>query len=193
MPIVFMQIFKKAPFQGREETFSNVYTLDSGLADLSSDWSGLAETISNAEKAISSADVTWDRYVVWNAGTPSQSVIVDAGDLSGAGQASGQRMYAECALLIEWPLSRSPVLKRRRVLRKWLHTLVVPADTSSAANSGVVGLTAATRDFVKTNYIDVISGPMGPDGTVLTDTQGERPGEGYVKPYLEHHQFHRGT
>lgn len=192
MPIVALAIEKEVTFQGAANRYSNVYTLDSGLADLSDDWSGVANAIKDIEASVMTSDVTFRGYRVWNlGGSAAERVIVDAGDLAGAGAGGGGNAYMECAVLVRWPLSRSPVLRRRRWLSKWLHCPSLVNSTLDAVK-GKTQLAPSDVANIKTKYVDAISDFIAVDGTHFSDATGEVPGEGFVKPWLEHRQFHRG-
>lgn len=193
MPVVALSITKRTTFQGASEEFSNVYTLDSGV-DFSNDWSAVANDVADLEKAIMSQQVTFVSYRVWNiGGTPSQNVIIDAGDLTGTGSQGAIPPYKECAVLIRWPLTRSPILRRRRWLSKWLHCVSLPLSSASEAN-GTLPISQADRDRILANYaVPLGNGPGGAGaGVFFTDGLGERPGDPEVFEFLEHRQFHHG-
>lgn len=194
MPIVAMSIEKSLQFQAQEERVSNVYTLDSGV-DFNDDWGGVAEAIAGLEASISASDVVARSYTVWNlADAEIDRVIIDAGDINVPGTLPTDSLYKECAYLFRWPLSRSPVLKRRRWLSKWLHTGRSLSGTN-AHRSGQAPLTQSEMDNALASY----AAPLNNFGTVFPgyssvvfcDAQGERPGAPFMKPFVEHRQFHR--
>lgn len=195
MPIVAVSINKTMPFQGAQEVFSNVYTMDSG-PDLSDDWSGVAQDLADLEQTIHASVVEWQDYRVWNLeGTQIERVIIDAGDLTGEGQLVGDNVYHECAVLVRWPLTRSPVLRRRRWLSKWLHVCALsPSSAESVGGYGPIPQTA--RDLILNSYAIPLR-EYGSDGTAgvrFTDGSGERPGAPFIGAdgYLEHRQLHHG-
>lgn len=192
MPIVAMQLNKVTGWQGGQEQFSNVYTLNSGV-DFSDNWRQVAIDLATVEAAVSSTEITAESYTVWNLeGTKIERVILDAGDISVPGTRAPDGLYKECAYLVRWPLSRSPVLRRRRWLSKWVHTGTAFGGTNTHRSGETPLSETAMNSFLDSYARPISSGAAFTlPGVVFCDGNGEEPGEPFMKPYLEHRQFHR--
>lgn len=120
------------------------------------------------------------------------NVMREIKDLTGTGSQAGPAMYKECAILINFELPRSLILRRRRVGRKWLHVVNSP-DLAAIGGSTVTGETAlstTTRNFYLTNYAQVLVDEAWPGGAEFA-SGGDPFTNPTVGDYLEHRQFHR--
>lgn len=117
-------ITKEVPFQGRLERFSNVYTYDSVPLQSDEDLTALVRRVRDIEKTVHANVVSFVQGQCWDVGLAPNYMRVSESWTGQSGAVSATApAYAECALLLSWPLPRRQGLRRtvRRDLRKWIH------------------------------------------------------------------------
>jgi hypothetical protein len=95
-------------------------------------------------------------------------------------------MYREACALIVWPLPRSPVLNRKRWLRKFIR---LPGSQVSVMNDGPVGGYQEVPQTVRTDWlndyaIDVLEVGASNTITLCTFSGVEPNAPPEVRPYL---------
>jgi hypothetical protein len=187
---VKLAITKMVPWRSGMEETANVYTYDSVDTASSTAMNGLADAVVSAEKAIFGNGVNFTKAQLWSVGVGINYMYLSKA-LTGAGTSGiNDIMYAECAILVSWPLPRSTVLTRaaRRDLRKYLHTCRLHGYQTTGQESTARGKRAATT---LNTYMDAVAEPVS--GIKLCAPNGDLPtGQGGIAGYLEHRQFPRG-
>lgn len=183
-------VVKKTIFQGRDDTFANVYTFKTPAGATDAELEAIGDAFVTAEKALHSSLVTFTGLQVWDVGLAPNYMRVSK-LLTGTGSAAtGTNMYRECAVLFTAPLPRRQGSLRtiRRDLRKWYHTCAVTELDLSGATSDA----APTAGTAEANHLAFLNGSL-PHGAVICAPDGdERTAAWTRRPYLEHRQFPRG-
>jgi hypothetical protein len=181
-------------FQGHAEDFSNVWTVDTALAESFNDVATINQIVA-FEKALHTNHVSFIRASSYGiGGTDAGNVMREILDLTGLGTVSpGNDLYRECALRVTFELPRSLILRRKRTASKWFHLGAIPNVTgwSSGMASGATILTPGVQTWFTNlwnthNMDDTLAG-----GGVLA-VGGDPYGPPVVSPYMEHRQFKRG-
>jgi hypothetical protein len=122
MPVFAVYIEKEVDYFGGSQVMGNTYHYQTDPLEPFND-AGFAAAVADAEKTVTSSQVRFTGWRTWGPtdGPVIDSIIRDSGPLSGTGsQAAQVGMYAEACALFAWPLPRSPVLNRKRWLRKFI-------------------------------------------------------------------------
>ncbi len=136
MGVFAVYIKKESPYFGAVRPFGNTYHYKTAPGQVFDDQT-VAEKVLLEERKVTQSSVTFKGWTTWGPtdGPDLGNVIRQSGTATGPGQASvAPGMYKEACGLIVIEIDRSPVLNRRRWLRKFLR------------NPGAVGvgMTAAT-------------------------------------------------
>jgi hypothetical protein len=194
MAVFAVAIKKSCQWRGAAAEFSNVYhynTLPSqGFGDRD-----VIDALVAAEKLVHDVGVSFVEARTFGPtdGTQADNVMREVVDLGGTGQyGEDQAAYREGAWLIQWPLTRSPVLKRKRFLRKWVHSRAAALLTTSNSTSGTSPASFASLQPLR-DYAAVAAEPVVAAGSynLCTKDGAVFQGPGVVFPYYEHRQFGR--
>lgn len=187
-----IQIEKEMSFQGVLERFSNVYTFDTGTLESFND-ADIINRLVQLEKAVHGTKVSFKQGKSYGIAGPNLgNVMREIIDLSGTGAVAGSTIYPECAVMIAFTLPRSPILKRRRVGRKWLHVGQLPSLGSATddVQKGIAQLPADVQNFYLTNYATpLVTEAWSGGATFASNTDPFTSPD--VHNWLEHRQFHR--
>ncbi len=187
-----ISITKSVSFQGAAEEFSNAYTFDTAAGESFNDIQNIDWLVA-LEKAVFGTNVTFIRAASYGiGGTNAGNVMREVKDLTGTGSQNGMDMYRECALLVNFQLPRSLILRRRRIGRKWLHLgkfKTAPGSTTEA-QSGSAAIAAADQTWYITNYAQKLVTETPPGGGDFS-SGGDAFTSPTIAPYLEHRQLGR--
>ncbi len=180
-------IEKEIDYFGGSQRMGNTYHFQTQTLEAFND-ATLAEYLAAEEKKVSSPAV---RFVGWRTWGPTDgpvidSIIRDEGPLSGVGTGnSATGIYAEACSLVVFPLPRSPVLNRRRFLRKFLrHSFGIGALTNEIAQ-GADPLPAGNIASLLSYANNVATPPTLGTGRSLSNSLGVvTNGPPEVRPYL---------
>ena len=145
------------------------------------------------EKAVHGTKVSFKQGKSYGIAGPNLgNVMREIIDLSGTGAVAGSTIYPECAVMIAFTLPRSPILKRRRVGRKWLHVGQLPSLGSATddVQKGIAQLPADVQNFYLTNYATPLVTEAWSGGAVFASNTDPFTSPD-VHNWLEHRQFHR--
>lgn len=187
---VSVSIEKSVIFQGRRETFSNVYRYEVPQDD-EQYLTSLADAVMALERLVHSTDVRFDHARVWGTGIPPNYMHVSKAYTNVNGSSTPNPLYRECAILIKWPLPRKFGLNRSvtRSLKKWLHSCSYLGIMASGDGTAMLSNPGAGSNLE--TYLQGIQTPV--TGAILEGPDGTKPTGGAVlHPYLEHRQFPRG-
>jgi hypothetical protein len=174
-------IQKDISFKGGMENVGNTYhhEVDDTTPPGDAVWADLVNTLVLAESAWLPNEVKFTRATVWGPtdGPTIDNVIQFDTDPAGDGDITGVVIgtYRTVAALMVWELPRSPVLNRRRWLRKFMR----PVDAfiqDAGARHGVGPIPATTIQQMEGGYganVTELALPNGP--AFLCTSQGVRP------------------
>lgn len=188
---VKMTITKSTMFRGRQEEFSNVYTIHGLDKDSQSAMDALITAAVAAEKAIHATSVNFLRAQIFSYGSAGPNFMYESKSLSGAGSATAlSSQYKECAVMMRAKMARSFSLTRSNqpYLRKYLHTC---SGTNISDSSGASAPAWTTPPGNYGTYANFLENPGS--GLSLTNDAGDEPiGSWEFCTFLEHRQFHKG-
>lgn len=122
MAVFAVYIEKQVEYFGQLEVFGNTYHY-STVPGQTFDDEGTAIHCADEEKLVTQSNVEFIGWRTWGPtdGTQLANIIRASGELDGFGQAlANPSTYKEACALIVLEIDRSPVLNRRRWLRKFL-------------------------------------------------------------------------
>lgn len=190
MAVFAVYIKKEASYFGEVRPFGNTYHYKTAPGQVFND-QVVAEAVAAHEKAVTQASVTFTGWTSWGPtdGPALGNVIRENGPLSGPGAgAISPGTYREACALVVIEISRSPVLNRRRWLRKFLRNPgSAAAGMQTAVLQGSAPLTPALQaDLVAygNNIKNISQG--GTSVGLCTEQGAEVPlaTDAQVRPYL---------
>lgn len=191
-----VEITKEQSFQGAAEEYSNVYTVYTNVVEDFDDVAAINSIVA-LEKAVHFAPVRFKSASTYGIDGPDiTNVMREIVDLTGNGERTGGIIYAECAVLLQFALPRSLILRRRRIGRKWLRLGGLSTNSSSGTGSAQVGVVAGSMPLQTADITPVMTFANGlinnQHGGGTFASSGDPFTDPTVFPYLEHRQFHRG-
>lgn len=190
MAVFAVYIEKETSYTGETRRLGNTYHYQTAAGQTFDD-ADVATFIKDQEVQITSADVDFVGWTTWGPtdGPAINNVIRDSGTFNEPGQGGlVPGMYAEnCALVVQ-EISRSPVLNRRRWLRKFIRLAAIPgAGYNDSVLRGTAELDPAVRQALE-DYLNAVSDVPSGGGSVFLSTEngdGISNGLGSVcRPYL---------
>jgi hypothetical protein len=194
MAVFAVAIKKSVVWRGGGAEFSNVYHYNTNVGQTFED-RVVIDALVAAEKTIYDQGVSFVSARTYGPtdGTQADNVMREVVDLGGKGAAfDSATNYREGAWLIQWPLTRSPVLKRKRFLRKWVHTRYSSLFNADGVSSGATAAPFAALQPLR-DYAAVAAEPRIGAGTYnLCTKKGDQfQAPAVVFPFYEHRQFGR--
>lgn len=190
-----LRIIKSSPYFGSNEQFGNTYHYTTQIGEPFPD-EELALYIREAERLVTANDVNFIGWETWGPtdGSLFENVMRDQGvwNIPGAGTPQSG-MYREVCALVTWPIPRSPLLNRRRWLRKFIRLPAFPgASVGAAVAAGIEPLAQSQRDLLKAYGDDVRSPtPLGLEDSLATSDGVEPNAATEVRPFLFTRQIGR--
>lgn len=133
MGVFAVYIKKEASYFGEVRPFGNTYHYKTAPGQTFND-EAVAEAVALEERKVTQGSVTFKGWTTWGPtdGPPLGNVIREQGTLTGVGQGPvANAMYREVCALVVIEIARSPILNRRRWLRKFLRNPGVVGDSLS--------------------------------------------------------------
>lgn len=146
MAVFAVYVEKQAEYFGKLETFGNTYHYSTlpGQEFLDED---TANHVAEEERKVTQSNVQFVGWRTWGPtdGTQLANIIRASGDLDGIGGAlKNSSTYKEACALVVLEIARSPLLNRRRWLRKFLRmpggSTAMPDDVISGQQAIPQGL-----------------------------------------------------
>lgn len=188
MAVFAVRIVKREDYQGELREFGNTYHYLTTLGEPFGD-SDVATVLSNAEKAVTQADVEFVRWESWGPteGSAFDNVMRDRQPLTGTGAGGNQPlMYREACAVVAWELPRSPATNRRRWCRKFIRLVsAAGASWTDVQVSGRAPLPSSVQTALQTyaNAVDEVT--SGANQYQLCTKSGVAvQALGVVRPYL---------
>ncbi len=187
MAVYALYIEKEVDYFGGRKVMGNTYHYLTDFGEPFRD-AAVAQEVADAEKLVTSSDVEFTAWRTWGPsdGPVIDNIIREGGELTGNGQAfPAPNMYREACALFVWPLPRSPVLNRRRWLRKFIRIPGAPDGAFPAAvASGQAAMLPASQALLVSSYADAVL-TVNIEGHQLCTSTGDVPnGPAEVRPYL---------
>ncbi len=175
MAVFAVYIEKQTQYFGELRTFGNTYHYETEVAQPFDD-EGVANQVAQLENDVTQSTVDFIRWKTWGPtdGAPLANVMRAEGELAFTGSAvASPGMYVEACALIVIEIGRSPVLNRRRWLRKFIR---LPGYSGGVLAPDVISgraplPPAAQADFVTIGNLIKNIGIAG-GGTVNLVTEG---------------------
>lgn len=190
MAVFAVYIVKELSFQGQVRQFGNTYHYRTSI-DSPFDDQATAERVAGAEREITSASVKFVEWRTWGPtdGSDFDNVMREVGTLDYNGNgATASGLFAECAVLVSWEISRSEVLNRRRWLRKYIRMPQVGPAMMEATMEGRAPIDESVMSYYM-EYGNTVKSTGGPtqDAFPLCTEDGDGvplATNPIVKPYL---------
>lgn len=186
MPVFAIRIVKREKYAGAEREMGNTYHFSTQPLEPFPDLA-TATFIADQEKLITSNVVEFIRWESWGPtdGSDFENVMRDKQPLTGFGSGSSiSNMYREAAVVVAWPIPRSPTTNRRRWLRKFIRCPGVPG-ASDAVVAGADPMTTLMKAPFLTYANEVRSPPsLGLEDSLCTEQGVEPNAASIVRDYL---------
>lgn len=160
MSVFAVRIVKKDRYGGGEKEFGNTYHFETNTLEAFDDAS-VALMLAAEEKKIVQQTVDFVRWESWGPtdGAKFDNVMREKQPLSGTGAGlTITGMYREAAVVVVWPLPRSPITNRRRWLRKFIRC---PAPVGASFTDGMISGADAMTTTVKQAFLDYANAVVG--------------------------------
>lgn len=172
-----IQISKQITFRGVSELFANIYHYDTGaIIDTDSGWDSLIDQIVAIEKTVYGSAVAYKEGRVF--GPTNQGVAANqmrrVKDLTGNGTlVGGGNLFAEAAVVCSFYIGRNPATGRKRFLRKFYRSQLLPSSSGGDVLGGRLPLTAADKLPYTTAMNNLKTITVGASANDLCTPQGD--------------------
>jgi hypothetical protein len=189
-----VSITKSVPFQGRSESFANVYQYGGPSPD-PAQAQAIVDALVAIEKPLHSSAITFEGAFVWEiGGTPAENLPILKTDIPGTGSDPGALIiYMECAVMVKMRSTRVGALGKPAWFRKWYHPGALNVTgVTDAVKAGTAPLPAAAKTKFANALEDAATLTVnGTDYLMQTTNGGVAQLPAICNDYLEHRQFHR--
>lgn len=143
MGVYAVSVTKSITWRGREEFFSNVYHYDVGLNTLQGDLENLTDAVVAQDRRFHNGAAAYKQARCWGPTGQGQAASVTRviKDLTGFGTLAGVGgdIYKEASVVVQWYLGRIGAGGRKVWLRKFFHSLRLPASGAGALGDVSIG------------------------------------------------------
>lgn len=156
MAVFALTIEKQVVYQGELHSFGNTYHYKTDVGQVFDDLD-VATEVADAERRVTQNNVDFVGWRTWGPtdGTALANVIRASGDLAFSGNAIvNPSMYKEACVLCVIEIARSPVLNRRRWLRKFVR---LGGSTAAAFADDVVSGAAPLPAAVQASFVSYMN------------------------------------
>lgn len=190
MAVFAVYIEKETAYFGAVVKFGNTYHYETTPGQTFNDET-IATEVATAEQQVTQANVSFVGWKTWGPtdGTKLANIIRASGEFNFNGfSATNTSLYKEACALVVWEISRSPVLNRRRWLRKFLRCPSSPGGSLTAASVSGSDPIGSTIQQALVDYGNAVKnvGPATDPLTLCTEAGDQVPigTDAQVRPYL---------
>lgn len=174
MAVFGLQTRKEIQYQGALSPFGNTYHFETLAGQVFND-SAVADQVIALERNVTSSRVRFTGWTTFGPtdGTALENVIREDGIVNLSGFGSLQNgVYNECCSLIVWPMPRSPILNRKRWMRKFLRLGFGGAQLTAAEAQGEAPLNGALKTVLTDYATGLLNIQSGGAQLALTTREG---------------------